>query len=201
MVLYCTPYSEVGRPTEFFPSTIKSIDSFGLNIKKRSKFIDVWETQIPSIGSDNFPQNKYNYSKLNLYKKIKSKFRMEEYLLRIENRENRQSVTKFRMSGHKFPIESDRYLKIPKEFRLCDICPEEIGDEYHYFLHCNHLLLELSGDNSINRIRNINESLMLDSHSLVLYITMMSDRNITDISAKFIHELMTLHELMAAKCC
>ena len=117
-------------------------------------------------------------------------------------REIRQSVTKFHMSGHKFPIESDRYLKIPKELRICDICGEGIGDEYHCFLHCNHVLLELSKDNFTNKIRNINESLMLlDSHSLIVKVTMMSDRNITDISAKFIHELMTLYELVAAKCC
>ena len=119
---------------------------------------------------------------------------MEEYLLRIENREIRQSVTKFRTSGHKFPIESHRYLKIPKELRICDICREVIGDKYHYFLHCNHVLLELSRDKFINKITNINESLMLlDSHSLVVYITVISDRNITDISAKFTHELITLY--------
>ena len=184
------------------PSTIKSIDSFGLNIKKklRSKFIDIWETQMSFIGSNNFRQNKYIYSKLNRYKKIKSKFRMKEYLLRIESREIRQSVTKFRMSGHKFPIESDRYIKIPKELRIFDICREGIGDEYHYFLHCNHVLLELSKDNSINKIRNINKSLMLlDSHSLV--VSIMSDRNIINILAKFIHELMNVYELVAAKCC
>ena len=94
----------------------------------------------------------------------------------MENREIRQSVTKFCMSGHKSPIESDRYMKIPKEFRICDICLEEVGDEYHYFLHFNHVLLELSKDNFINKIRNINESLvLLDSDSLVVYITMMSD--------------------------
>ena len=53
------------------PSTIKSVDSFGLNIKKRprSKFISIWETQISSTESNNFSQNKYNYSKLNLYKR------------------------------------------------------------------------------------------------------------------------------------
>ena len=80
------------------------------------------------------------------------------------------------MSGQKFPIESDRYMKIPKEFRICDICLEGDGDEYYYFLHFNQLLLELSRDNFINKIRNINESLvLLDSHSLVVYITMMSD--------------------------
>ena len=68
---------------------------------------------------------------------------------------------------------------------------EGICDEYHYFLHCNHVLLELSRDNFINKIRNTIESLiLLDSHHLVVYMTMMSDRNITDISAKFIHELM-----------
>ena len=105
------------------------------------------------------------------------------------------------MSGHKFPIESDRYLKIPKELRICDICREGIVDEYHYFLNCNHVYLELSRDNLINKIRNINENIMLlDSQSFVVYIT-MSDRNLTDTSAKFISELTTLYELVAAKCC
>ena len=151
------------------PHILKLVDQLS------AKFIDITGSNVIT-GSHNFPQNKYNYSKLNLYKKIKSKFRMEEYLLRIENREIRQSVTKFRMSGNKFPIESDRCLKIPKELRICAICREGIGDEYHYFLHSNHVLLELSKDNFTNKIRNINESLMLlDSHSLVVYITMMSD--------------------------
>ena len=72
------------------------------------------------LGNNNFPQNNYNYSKFNLYKKTNFKFRMEEYLLRIENRKIRQSITKFRMSGRKFPIKSDRYQKLPKELRICD---------------------------------------------------------------------------------
>ena len=122
-----------------------------------------------SIESTNFPQNKYNYSKLNLYKKIKSKFRMKEYLLRIENGGIRQSVIKFCMSGHKFPIESAVQIdEVPRELRICDICRKGIIDEYNYFLHCNHVLFELSRDNFINKIRDISESLMLlDSHSLV----------------------------------
>ena len=100
---------------------------------------------------------------------------MKEYLLRIGIGKSGNQVTKFRMSGYEFPIELDRYLKVPKELRICDICREGIG-EYHYFLHCNHLLLELSRDNFINKIKNINESpMLLDSVTLVVYITMMSD--------------------------
>ena len=73
-------------------------------------------------------------------------------------------------------FESDRYLKIPEEVRICDICREGIGDEYHHFLHCNHVLLELSRYNFENKIRNISESpMLLNSHSLVVYFTMMSD--------------------------
>ena len=48
--------------------------------------------------------------------------------MKIQNRESRQSVTKFRTSEHNFAIESDRHLKIPKELRTCDICLEGIGD-------------------------------------------------------------------------
>ena len=62
--------------------------------------------------------------KLSFYKKIKTKFRMDKYLQVINDGNVRKSVTKFRISAHKFPIECEICwkLRMPRELRTCGIC-------------------------------------------------------------------------------
>ena len=45
-------------------------------------------------------------------------------------------MCKFRISAHRLPIESGRYLKIERVNRKCIEC-NKVGDEMHYFLDCN----------------------------------------------------------------
>ena len=73
-------------------------------------------------------------SKLFLYSKLKSNIEKENYL-KLENFNSRQLVTKFRISDHSLHIETGRYKKIPREFRLCKNC-KLLDDEEHFFLHC-----------------------------------------------------------------
>ena len=49
---------------------------------------------------------------------------MDKYLQVINDGNIRKSVTKFRISAHKFPIECERYtkLRMPRELRTCGIC-------------------------------------------------------------------------------
>ena len=83
-------------------------------------------------------------NKLDFYKKIKTEFTLEQYLLNIKNGDIRRNVTRFRISAHKFPVEIERYLTVPRELRTCTICYEGIGNEFHYFPECSHVLIELS---------------------------------------------------------
>ena len=93
-------------------------------------------------------------SKLDFYKKINTKFTLEQYLLDIKNGDIRRSMTKLRISAHKFPIEIERYLKVPRELRTCTICYEGIGNEFHYFSECSHVLFKLSRMKFLDKIKS-----------------------------------------------
>ena len=45
------------------------------------------------------------------------------------------NITKFRLGSHKFPIETGRWRRIPRDQRLCQLC-EVLGDEYHIMFEC-----------------------------------------------------------------
>ena len=57
-------------------------------------------------------------SKLDFYKKIKTKFSLKQYLLVIKNGDKSpyiiENVTRFRISADKFPVEIERYFKVPR---------------------------------------------------------------------------------------
>ena len=44
----------------------------------------------------------------------------------------------FRTRNHRLPIELGRWNGAALRDRLCPLCSEDIGDEYHYILSCSH---------------------------------------------------------------
>ena len=168
--------------------------SFALIVKKKlnEAFFQTWENQMSTFNNMN--------SKSDFYKKIKTKFTLEQYLLDIKNGDIRRSVTRLRISAHKFSVEIERYVKAPRELRTCTICFEGIGNEFHYFSECSHVLIKLSRMKFLDKIKSTNENILkLDLHSLTIYAAMMNDQNILDITARFIHEVMILYEMAAVK--
>ena len=125
---------------------------------------------------------------------------MEQYVLGIKNGDIRRSVTRFRISAHKFPVEIERYVKVSRELRTYAICYEGIGNVFHYFSECSHVLIKLSRMIFIDTIKSTNENILkLDPQSLTIYAAMMNDQNILDITARIIHEVMILYEMVAVK--
>ena len=53
----------------------------------------------------------------------------------------------------------------------------------------------------LDKIKSTNENtfLKLDPQSLTIYAAMMNDQNILDITARFMHEVMILYEMVAVK--
>jgi hypothetical protein len=47
-------------------------------------------------------------------------------------------ITKFRTSNLHLPIETGCWYNIPREERICHLCKETIGDEYHFLLVCEN---------------------------------------------------------------
>ena len=75
------------------------------------------------------------------YRIFKESFCFEDYLLSLPP-VFRLDLCKFRLSCHKLPIQTQRYINIPREERLCPLCDlNEIGDEFHYLFNCTNSLL------------------------------------------------------------
>ena len=104
------------------------------------------------------------------------------------------------MSAHKFPVEIERYLKVPRELRTCTICYEGTGNRFHYFSECSHVLIKLSRMKFLDKIKSTKENILkLDPQSLTIYVALMNDQNILDTTARLMHKVMILYELVSVK--
>jgi hypothetical protein len=72
------------------------------------------------------------------YSKFKTEFKLDNYLLRL-NAVHRNYICKLRTSNIKFPIETGRWMGIPRDERLCNLCNLCIGNEFQYIFCCELL--------------------------------------------------------------
>ena len=79
---------------------------------------------------------KYSQGKLKFDTSIKERPGFENYL-NMENPKFRQAIIKFRISTHKFPIETGRYENKAQCDRICPLCCEGIGNEIQCLIECN----------------------------------------------------------------
>jgi hypothetical protein len=76
------------------------------------------------------------------YRIFKTKFESEEYLNALEYT-NAVLLCRFRTCNTKLPIETGRWLNIPRHDRAYILCNNRhIGDEYHYLLECQFVCSE-----------------------------------------------------------
>ena len=69
---------------------------------------------------------------------FKTDFKLEDYLCKLSDG-LRRNMTRFRLSSHKLPIQQLRYIDVPRQNRLCNLCNNgEVGDEFHYLFSCPH---------------------------------------------------------------
>ena len=79
--------------------------------------------------------NSTKFPKLRTYKLFKKDFRLENYLIEIENTKHALALARFRISSHNLRIETGRYgqRKIKPEERLCIYCRSKaVEDEQHF---------------------------------------------------------------------
>ena len=56
----------------------------------------------------------------------------------LKNKNERAMLSKLRISAHKHAIDGGRYLKIPKQERICTACNSgEVEDDEHFLLNCS----------------------------------------------------------------
>ena len=83
-------------------------------------------------------------SKLDFYASLKVSFGFSPYLSECTDPKLRRAITKLRISAHKLPIETERYMKTkaPREERICPFCCKSTGDEKHYLVDCRNKIFE-----------------------------------------------------------
>ena len=75
--------------------------------------------------------------KLRFYKKLKTEYSMENYLMLLDRFELRSAISKIRISAHPLEIEKGRYKKLPVEERTCNYCMSNVvEDEIHFISNC-----------------------------------------------------------------
>ena len=108
----------------------------------KSKFDRFYLDEINTIKLGNDGQD---HNKLRFYNKFKGSFKIEPYILKITNRNQRQWLTRFRTSAHTLRIELGRYTQpvTPISDRKCIYCEDdEIDDERHFILLCKSFHLK-----------------------------------------------------------
>ena len=136
-----------------------------LRRKITSLFIAVWKNKRNVILAD--PD-----SKLHLLAKITPQFKKPRYTDFLENHNIRNAMCRFRTSAHNLPIETQRFLNIPRHLRICPFCCQGIGDESHYLLKCQY--------NNLEESIEINKSLIAQYADLPLQdqvVVLLTDPN------------------------
>ena len=104
------------------------------------------KSHLKRVAEDNFLQvwasNMSSSNKAIFYRSFKNTIHFEPYL-DILPKALRIKVTKMRLSNHRLPIEIGRWKLIPREQRICPICPvRKLGDEFHFLFECDRFSRE-----------------------------------------------------------
>ena len=118
---------ELGLSYMWVNQNVGDYNQFKSLIKQRmlDQHLQTWKSKVDAS------------SKCTFYRSIKISFELEKYLTSLP-KTLQQSVTRFRVSNHKLPVELLRHSGMPREKRLCNKCEkQELGDEIHYIYHCS----------------------------------------------------------------
>ena len=163
-------------------------------------YINVDGTTINTFSQllyDIFHQNafadiKNENSKLRTYGLLKTEIRKESYLDKIENVQDRISLTKFRLSNHVLMIEKGRHLNIHKKLRFCNFCPK-VEDEFHFLMECktySKLRLKLWQNITI-KVRAFDR---LDSNSKFRF--MLSDPDVAHLVSQYLTRTFGIRDFL-----
>ena len=72
------------------------------------------------------------------YANLKLGWSLELYLTRLPDF-FRKLICKLRCSNVKIPVETGRWVGVPRDQRVCHLCTDNsVGDEYHYLFRCTN---------------------------------------------------------------
>ena len=107
----------------------------------------------------------------------------------------RSYVAKFRISAHKLPIKTYRYVSTERQNRICTVCQR---DELHYFSKCNNALLKVCREKYINHIKKRGErSSLFKETNIAMCALMFHDDTIKADTANSVKQLVIILDLLA----
>ena len=114
----------------------ENINSFKKKLQQRIKdqFFHHWTSEI------NLSRKCLNY------RMFTTTLNLKTYLVNLSYRE-RGITAKSRCRNHNFPIESGCRQNIPHNLRICELCTQDIGDEFHYIFQLFSLWSHTKGLN------------------------------------------------------
>ena len=152
-------------------SDAKEIKLISNEIRKREEYVFVQKT---FCHLENKMLN--GNGKLIFYAKVKKHFGQEDYL-KLRNVQNRNVIRDIWMSTHKLRIESGRYEKIAKDYRLCNYCNlNKIESEEHFMLKCPNYQEERS--NFLDNLAQRNNK-YIHNRGAITIINVFEDRDPT----------------------
>ena len=121
---------------------------------------------------------------------MKNIFHRENYLNKVTISEYRIAITNL---CHKLPLEIGRYNKIPREFRICNLCPNILfGDEFHLICECSNPRLHNLRIKMLNKIEYLVPTFnKLSKQNQLSYLIALVDKDITNIFSNIVMKCCT----------
>ena len=112
-----------------------------------NKYVKAWQSELDEIRAKG--------DKLEFYSLLKNKFEQSDYLNICTNPKSIMSITRMRISAHKLPIETGRFIKLERNQRICPFCCSGVGDEQHYLTTCDNNLFVIPRKECFDNISKI----------------------------------------------
>ena len=103
-----------------------------IKTKLFNAFLKSWQEHRQSIIND--PSSKLHI----IARVLTNKFTTATHINTLHDHRLRNCVSRFKLSAHNLPVETMRYLNIPRSLRLCPFCCSSIGNETHFFMECQY---------------------------------------------------------------
>ena len=124
---------------------------------------------------------------------LKENREMAKYLVTKINPSYRIAISKIRLSAHKLPIETERYLNTPRVDRICALGCQGIGDEYNYLFCCSHPSIIRAYSPILNELKEqLPELNDMDVKTKFKTILNNSDYRILNLTGKMCHKVLAV---------
>ena len=101
-------------------------------------FINIFRMRIMDIAKQDWSSRLNNSSRARFYRAVKPGLGQGKYLEIVNVPSHRKALTKLLTSSHRLRCETGRWERpvVPYENRMCLVCLDKIGDEFHFLLEC-----------------------------------------------------------------